>query len=122
MALRFLLDENLRGPFAKAILRQNLLSQLTIDAMTVGEPSDLPLGSSDPQALAWASMHGHILVTEDRATMKEHLEAHLSRQLHSPGVFIVRPRSPISELTSFLTLVAHVSAVEEWSNGWHYIP
>lgn len=122
MALRFILDENLRGPLAKAILRHNLSGGFALDTVSVGESIDLPLGSRDPEILKWAAEHDRLLVTEDRATMKTHLDAHLGNKLHSPGVLLVRPRSSITEVVSFLVLVAHASEPAEWADSWHYIP
>jgi len=114
MALRFLLDENLRGPFAKAILRHNLSGGLVLDAVSVGEPIDLPLGSRDPDVLIWAARNDRLLVSEDRTTMRTHLEAHLGGNLHSPGVLLLRPHSSIPEVLSFLVLVAHANEATEW--------
>src|SRR5438128_2200982 len=50
--LLFLLDEHLRGPLWPAILRHNAQGGLLIDAVRVGDPPDLPLGSDDPAARA----------------------------------------------------------------------
>ena len=51
---RFLLDEHLRGFLWKAIRHHNLIGGDFIDAIRVGDPADLPLGSSDPDILIWA--------------------------------------------------------------------
>jgi hypothetical protein len=77
MALRFLLDEHLRGPLWHAIQRHNVRGQLPLDVVRVGDPSDLPLGSGDPEILSWAERETRILVTEDRQTMASHLDDHL---------------------------------------------
>ncbi len=58
MALRFLLDEHLRGPLWHAIQRHNLSSSDSLDVVRVGDPADLPLGSDDPTILAWAERFG----------------------------------------------------------------
>ena len=53
MAIRFLLDENLRGPLWQAIQRHNAAGGLPLDVERVGEPPDLPLGSLDSTLLEW---------------------------------------------------------------------
>lgn len=88
MAIRFLLDEHLRGVLWNAIERHNRLGGLPIDAVRVGDPADLPLGSDDAVILAWAEKENRILVTLDRHTMSGNLAQHLATGRHSPGVFI----------------------------------
>lgn len=122
MPLSFLLDEHLRGPLAKAIQRQNLTGSMPIDVISVGDPMDLPLGSRDPDVLAWAAQHDRLVVSEDRATMRTHLNAHINFGQHSPGVMLLRPYSTIPDVVSFLVLVAHASNAAEWADGSHYIP
>lgn len=69
----FLLDEHLRGPLWSAIQRHNLRASSTNDAVRVGDPPDLPLGSQDEVILVWAERENRILVTEDVNTMPGHL-------------------------------------------------
>jgi hypothetical protein len=85
--LRFLLDEHLRGVLWLAILRHNAQGGLPIDATRVGDPPDLPLGSSDPDILLWAQREDRILITQDVHTMPGFLAGHLQSGQHSPGVF-----------------------------------
>jgi hypothetical protein len=87
--LRFLPDEHLRGPLWLAILRHNQLGGLSIDAVRVGDPPDLPLGSSDAAILAWAEREGRILLTKDVHTMPGYLAQHLRSGHHSPGLFVI---------------------------------
>jgi hypothetical protein len=83
--LRFLLDEHLRGVLWLAIIRHNAQGGLPIDAVRVGDPPDLPLGSSDPEILRWAEREGRILLTQDVHTMPGFLAQHLQAGNHSPG-------------------------------------
>src|SRR5229473_2577031 len=80
--LRFLLDEHLRGPLWLAIVRHNAQGGLPIDAVRVGDPPDLPLGSADPAILLWAEREGCILITEDVHTMPGYLSNHLELVAH----------------------------------------
>ena len=80
MPIAFVLDENLRGkPLWHAIRHHNLGGALRIDATRVGDPADLPLGSLDPDILAWAERADRIIITEDAATFPAELAAHLRR-------------------------------------------
>lgn len=76
MPLRFVRDEHLRGPLWRAIHRHNGVGVDPIDAVRVGDPPDLPLGSADPDILAWAEREGRVLVTQDWDTMVSHFWDH----------------------------------------------
>src|SRR5262249_33503352 len=56
MALRYVLDEDLRGVLWRAIQRHNRTDPKPIDAVRVGDLPDLPLGTPDPDILAWADV------------------------------------------------------------------
>ncbi len=47
MALAYLLDENLPMRVVRAIQRFNLATDMPIDALRVGDVSELPLGADD---------------------------------------------------------------------------
>ena len=65
MPLRFLLDEDLRGPLWNALVRHNATSPYPIDVIRVGDANAPPTGTLDPQLLRWAQQQGRILVTFD---------------------------------------------------------
>jgi len=91
MAIRYLLDEHLRATFAKAIRRHNLVSEMPIDVVRVGDADDLPLGSTDQQVLSWAEREGRILVTQNRNFHEQASagapgsRASLPRDIHAPA-------------------------------------
>lgn len=122
MALVFLLDEHLRGPLWNAIERHNGGGEYVIDAIRVGDPADLPLGSTDSTILQWAEREGRIVLTEDKHEMPVHLDAHLQAGRHSPGVFTVRLGSLRSELLECLMLVAHVGDATEYRDAVTFVP
>ena len=107
MPLRFLLDEHLRGPLPGAVQRHNAGGVHVIDVLCVGDPPDLPLGSSDPDILLWAEREGRIVVTRDRRTMPGHLVSHLLAGHHLPGLFLLRSRVTLPAVVSFLVAAAH---------------
>lgn len=122
MTLRYLLDEHLRGPLWRAIQWHNSSGVYPLDVVRVGEPPDLPLSSDDPTLLQWAEREQRILVTHDPDTMPKHLADHLAAGRHSPGVFMLRPRSTLPQILSFLVDAAYASEPGEWQDRIQFIP
>lgn len=121
MALRYLLDEHLRGPLWVAIERHNARGVNPIDVVRLGDPTDLPLGTLDPDILLWVEREGRILVSLDKATLPLHLSDHLAAGHHSPGIFTLRRGVSIPDVVDFLVLAAHASDASEWQDGIEYI-
>ena len=122
MALRFVLDENLRGLLWRAIVRHNQTGVDRLDAVRVGDTPDLPLGATDPEILLWCQREDRILVSFDKSTMAGHLENHLQLGHHSPGVFMLRRASRLSPVVAYLALVADASDAWEWQDRIEFIP
>ena len=122
MPLRFLLDENQRGLLWRAIQRHNRSSNDPLDAIRVGDPPDLPLGSSDPEILLWAEREGRILVTFDKTTMASHLADHLQAGGRSPGIFMLRRASQLPQVVAHLALADTASEPSEWQDRIEFIP
>jgi hypothetical protein len=120
--LRYLLDEHLRGPLWRAIAWHNSRGSYPLDVVRVGDFPDLPLGTLDPDLLRWAQREARILVTHDPDTMPGHLADHLHAGEHSPGVFMIRPRSTLPAILSFLVDAAYASEPAEWQDRIHFIP
>jgi Domain of unknown function (DUF5615) len=120
--LRFLLDEHLRGPLWQGIVRHNSRGGLPIDAIRVGDPPDLPLGSDDSAVLRWAEREGRIVLTEDVHTMPGHLAQHIQAGHHSAGVFVISDRSSIGQLVSHLELVAHAGLPADYEDAITHVP
>jgi hypothetical protein len=84
MALRFVLDEHLRGRPYLSILRQNTRGGPSIDVVQVGDPVDLPRGTQDPDLIRWAAKQSRIIIARDKATLPKHLLARVEiRQAYS---------------------------------------
>ena len=58
MAIRFVLDEHLRGPLWRAVQRHNARAEDPIDVVRVGDLPDLPLGSDDAAGSRGRSVRG----------------------------------------------------------------
>jgi len=122
MAIRYVLDENLRGELWNAILTYNAQGAHLIDAVRVGDPKDLPLKAPDPAILIWAEREARVLVTNDKRSMPGHLVDHYNAGGRLPGIFIIRSQSTIPEIVSFLASVAHASDPSEWADLITFIP
>jgi len=122
MALRYLLDENLRGPLWRALQWHNSSGVYPLDVVRVGDPADLPLGIGDPDLLLWAEREQRILVTQDADSMPMHLVDHLTAGQHSPGVFMIRRHSTLPQIVSFLCDAAYASEASEWQDRIQFIP
>jgi hypothetical protein len=69
MPLRFVFDENQRGLLWRAAVRHNQAGVFPLDVVRVGDPTDLPLGSNDPDVLRWSEREDRILVSYDKTTI-----------------------------------------------------
>lgn len=121
MALRFLLDENLRGLLWRYIVRHNARGVDPIDVIRVGDAGVFALGATDPDILDWCETNGRILVSHDKRTIPAHLLEHLTRGRHCNGVFLVRDAHP-ADIVEFLVAAAHASEPDEWHDRYIYIP
>ena len=121
MPLRYLLDENQRGVLWHVIQRHNARGIDPLDAVRVGDPTDLPLGSEDPAILLWAERVDRILVTFDRSSMTQHLTEHLAAGNHCPGIFMVSSESKPVWVLEFLVLAAYASEPAEWLDWIKYV-
>ena len=93
MALCFLLDENLRGPFWHAIQQHNAAGIDVIDVLCVGHPPAPALGTLDPDLLLWIEANARVLVTLDRHLPGVHLPPHWQAG-ELPEIAV--PKGPIS--------------------------
>ena len=123
MALRYLLDENLRGPVWTALERANAFrNDVALEIACLGEQIDLPLGAADDEILRWAGQYDFVLVSTDLRTMPQHLAAHLQTGFPCPGVFLVALPSSIPELLETLSYYADDPEESQWRDQIAFIP
>lgn len=123
MALRFLLDEHLRGGrLWQAILHHNALGQDPLEVIRVGDTPDLPVGTADPDILLWAEREGRILVSRDKTTLPAILRLHLQAGHHCPGVFLIRSGSTVPQVLVFLVLAAYAGFATDFQDAVIHIP
>jgi hypothetical protein len=123
MALRFVLDEHLRGgALWHALQQHNAAGVDVLDVTRVGDLADLPLGISDPDLLLWAERADRILVSLDKRTLPAHLAAHLQAGGHSAGVLILRPGNTTAQVLAALVLIAQAGDSIDYLDRIDFIP
>ncbi len=123
MPVRYLLDEHLRGgALWQAIKQHNARGTDPLDVVRLGDPSDLPLGTLDPDILLWAERQGRVFISLDKKTLARHLRLHLQAGHHSPGVFIIRAGSTVAQVMLFLTLAAYAGDPASFHDRIEHIP
>ncbi|NJL20983.1 MAG: DUF5615 family PIN-like protein [Leptolyngbyaceae cyanobacterium SM1_3_5] len=118
MKVCFLLDENLPPRLKTAVLRLNP----SVDVLRVGEATAPSFGTTDPEILRYLELSQRILVTDNRASMPSHLEAHWSAGNRIWGLLWVRPETPLREVAQTLLLIWEASEAEEWRDRLEWIP
>ena len=118
MKIHFLLDENLPPSLKVAILRFNP----AIDVLRVGDPDTLPLGTLDPELLRYLELSQRLLVTNNRTSMSQHLQAHWAAGGHIWGLFWLRPSATISRYAEELYTIWDTTEAEEWVDVVDWIP
>jgi hypothetical protein len=122
MALRYVLDENLRGPLWAALERANVRRVVPLEIACVGDEPDLPLGASDAEILLWSDERGFVVVSCDVRTMPGHFAEHLGAGHHSPGVFLVALPCSIPEILEALFYYADASEENLWRDRILFVP
>lgn len=79
-------------------------------------------GMSDPDVLGIAASQGRILVTHDFRTMPKHFAEFVAAGHSSPGVFLVKQRTPLASVIEELVLIWTASTPEDWTNRIVEIP
>jgi hypothetical protein len=115
---RFLLDEHV----PHAIQSQLLRLDAEIDVLAVGQPLAPPKGTSDPDILTWIEKTGYILVTANRRTIPEHMQAHCAAGCHVPGIFLLRRGASLGQVIEQLYLLWAASYAEEYVDRLLYLP
>ena len=118
MRPRFLLDEHID----RVIQRQLRRIDPRIDVLVVGDAFAPPAGTQDPELLIWAEEHTYLLVTEDRATIPNHLADHFAAGRHTAGLFWIRPYTPLGRIIEELYLIWSVSTDDEFIDHAFFIP
>lgn len=116
--IRYLLDENLTHTVRDQLLRR----EPEMVVLRVGDETTPPLGTPDPEILAWLEKHGYLLVSRNRCTMPAHLQAHLEKGRHVPGILLLRRGVTMGQVIEELLLIWHASEAQEYRDQIKYLP
>ncbi len=116
--IQYLLDENINPVLRKA------LHQACPDMVLwyVGEAGVLPRGTLDPEILGWCEQNGTILVTNNRASMPVHLQDHLAKERHIPGIFILNVKMSIEQIVEELVFIWELADPDMYIDQIRFMP
>jgi hypothetical protein len=91
-----------------------------------GQQVDLRV-ATDPEILAFAAAEERIVVTKDKATMRDFAAKRITAREKMPGLLVVRPSylrglSGLGEVISELCRVNENSEASDWENVIRFIP
>lgn len=115
---RYLIDENL-SPQYPTQLRKH---EPSLKVLRVGDEGAPASGSKDPDILKWCEQNNYTLVTEDKKTMRSHLDNHLSKGRHVPGIFTISTGIKWGTILDQLILIAGASFEDEYMDDITFIP
>ena len=116
--IRYLLDENVDPLFRTELLRY----EPEMVVWRIGDPTTPSRGTSDPDILIWCEENAFILVTNNRKSMPQHLQVHLSEGRHSSGILELNPSMSIGETIEELVLIWSASDIDEYRDKLLYLP
>ena len=122
MPLKFLIDEHLRGKFARALAERAAVEGVALDLAETGALDGPPLGTKDDALLQWAESHNRVIISLDKNTLPEFLVRHLASGHASPGILFVRHTRSWDEILFHLVLLAAVASPDECRDCCQYVP
>jgi len=114
----YLVDENM-GP---ALVNQLRRLQPNVTVLRIGDEGTPPSGALDPEILLWLEQTGFILITRNRKSMPQHLQANIANGHHVPGIFTLRPQCSLRDVVDDLILIWEVAESDEYQDQIVYIP
>lgn len=119
MKVRFLLDENMSPGIISGVLRHNP----SVDIVRIGDLGTPPLGTLDPEILAFCEAEHRLLITDNRSTMPGHIADHLRAGRHHYGVLKTASKAvPVGQIIADLILIWEASEAEEYLDREDWLP
>jgi hypothetical protein len=113
-----LLDENVK----RSLLIAPTEKAPHIVIRAIGDSNAPPLRTLDPEILQWCEANNFSLLTNNRASMPVHLQAHLAAGRDVPGIFILSRNMDINSTVDHLALIVGASEAEEYIDHIHFLP
>ena len=115
---RYLIDENISPQYRT----QLLYHEPSLTVLAVGDEGAPPKSTPDPEILEWCEQNQFSLITNNRDSMPQHLDDHLSAGNHVPGIFTINRKVSMGLIIDQLILIAGASDEDEYINRITYIP
>ncbi len=116
--IHFLLDENISHVIRDGLKRR----RPEVEVRVIGGEGVPPISTKDGEILEFLEREGYILVTSNRNTMPIHLQEHLQKGRHIPGILLLRPRASYRRIIDTLELIWFASLPEDFQDQVTYIP
>lgn len=115
---RFLLDEN-----TSHIIRDGLRRRYPeVEVNVIGGKGAPPIGTKDEEILEFLEREAYILVTSNRSTMPVHLQTHLEKGGHIPGILLLRDGFSFKQIIDTLELILLAGMPEDIRDQLVHIP
>ena len=115
---KYLFDENM----PHRTLRTLLLRQVPdMEIWAIGQEGAPSISTLDPDILDWIEQNQCLLVTQNRASMPVHLQDHLAKGQHVPGILTVPTYMSIAQIVEVLVLIWGASLPDEFKDQIVYI-
>lgn len=88
----------------------------------IGDEGAPARGIPDPKILTWCEQNNFSLITNNRKSMPQHLDDHLTAGHHVPGIFTVNLKASMGLIIEELILIAGASHEEEFRDRIVYVP
>jgi len=115
---RFLIDECVPTALMRGLQRR--LPDVSV--LQVGKPQAPAKGSDDVDLLKFCERERWLLVTADRATIPDHVGAHVRGGRHTWGVLVVGSQMSLGQVLDELSLVYEASEDADWIDVLYYLP
>lgn len=114
--LRLLADEHIDRRIVAAVRRRNPAIDFT-RVQEVGLRTH-----ADSAILAWAAGRGYVMVSRDRATMKDEAAVRIVQRARMPGVILIHDRIPIGRAAEHLSTFAEAGEEGDLEGQVIYLP
>jgi hypothetical protein len=112
------MDEHIPGALARGMQRQ----EPDVQIFVVGQANAPKKHTNDSDLLLWVEKRGCFLVTNNRASMPDHLREHLAAGNHIPGILVVPRRLSLRMVIDELLLIWGASIPGEFQDQIVYLP
>ena len=116
--IRFLLDENTSHVIRDGLKRRHPEVEISV----IGGEGVPPIGTKDEEILEFLEREVYILVSSNRSTMPIHLQAHLQKGGHIPGILLLRPGSSYKQIIDTLEFILLAGVPEDIRDQLVHIP